>query len=170
MAMPLDEILTFKHEVIHKLQNTPELIALMANDPEIDLASDEAATIQEEGFYDYSFTDQTFQSDRVVIFVEMEMTRNDNLQFKSLQISVQVVCNKKYAKLTPDVFKGMLGNRRDNICSVISGVLDNSLDFGIGRLLLTDAQPTSVPNGFTGYGMIFKAVDFETRDDDVYEN
>lgn len=169
MAMPLTEILTYKHEAINKMKNSQQLLALLSNNPSIDPASDEAATVQEQCFFDYTFADDTFQSDRAVIFVEIDMTRNSSYQFKGLKISVSVVCNKGYADLTPSLWKGYVGNRRDNICCIISDLLEDSDDFGIGDLQLTSAGPMGVPDGFTGYGMVFTAVDFADKDDE-YED
>ena len=166
MPMPLNEIVEFKHQVIHTLQNSQELISLMADDPTISLTSKEAAEIQENDFYDYSFSDETFQANRAVVFVEIRMAREPSYQFKGLKISVQVICNKKFANLQPKIFKGTLGNRRDNMCCVIASLLEDADDYGIGDLMLTSAAPVSVPNGFTGFGMEFTAVDFADKDDE----
>lgn len=169
MVMPLTEILTYKHTAINKMKNYQPLLALLSDNPNIDPASDEAALIQDKCFFDYTFADETFQSDKAVIFVEIDVRRDESYQFKSLRVQVSVICNKGYANLSPSKWKGFVGNRRDNICAVISDLLEDSDQFGIGDLQLTAADPMGVPEGFTGYGMTFTAVDFANKDDN-YED
>ena len=164
MRTPLSQIIEYKHEVMKAIKASPEIISLMANIPNIDMDSDEACDILENNFFDYSFCDDTFQSDKAVVFVEVAMQSRPSVQFKGLKVMVQVICNKGYAKLDGKLFLGTLGNRRDNIAIEISNVLDGSAEFGVGDLLLTDCEPVSTPNGFTGIGLTFDAVDFVEGD------
>ena len=165
MPKPLEDILTYKHEVMDKLKKSQNLIGLLANDPDIDMDSDDAYAIQDGNFYDYSYADETFQEDKAVVFVEVYVNRRPSVEFKGLQIQIQVLCNKAYCELDGKIFRGVLGNRRDNIACEIANALEGSGDFGVGDLLLTDAHPITPPNGFTGYGMTFTAVDFAIKDD-----
>lgn len=156
----LQDVVQYKHEIMKALKNDKALISLLADVPDIDMDSDVAYDIMDNNFYDYSFSDNTFQSDKAVVFVEVSMARRPSVQFKSMKVQIQVLCNKGFAKLDGKKFRGMIGNRRDNIAVVIADILDRADEFGVGELLLTTCEPTGTPVGFTGLGMVFTAVDF----------
>ena len=169
MDTVLQDIVQYKHEIMKALKNDQRLISLLADVPDIDMNSDKAYEVMDNNFYDYSFSDNTFQEDKAVVFVEVSMARRPSVQFKGMKVQIQVLCNKGFAKLDGKVFRGVLGNRRDNIAIAIADVLDRSDEFGIGELILTTCEPTATPIGFTGIGMVFDAVDF-AGDGGFYED
>lgn len=164
MKSILQDIVGYKHEIMKALKNCQPLISLLADIPNIDMDSDEAYEIMDNNFYDYSYADDTFQSDKAVVFVEVSMVRRPSVQFKGMKVQVQVVCNKGYANLDSKKFRGILGNRRDNLAVSIAKVLEGSDRFGVGRLLLTTCEPIVPPKGFTGISLVFDAVDFSDGD------
>lgn len=99
MITPLDEIVEYKHEIMKKLKNSQPLIALLSNNKDVDMDSDEAYDIMENNFYDYSYSDDTYQDDKASIFVEVMMERRPSVEFKGLKVNVQVLCNRKYVHL-----------------------------------------------------------------------
>lgn len=160
MKSPLAQVVEYKHEVMKALKSSQELIGMIANIRDIDMDSDDAYEIIDNNFFDYSFCDDTFQTDRAVIFVEIVMQNRPSVQFKGMKVMVQVICNKGYAPLDAKIFPGTLGNRRDNLALIIADLLEGADDFGVGDLLLTQYEPISTPQGFTGIGLTFDAVDF----------
>ena len=168
MHSPLAQVVEYKHEVMKTLKSSKELIGLITNIRDVDMDSDAAYDVIDNNFFDYSFCDDTFQSDRAVIFVEVAMQRRPSVDFKGMKVIIQVICNKGYVNLDPSLFPGMVGNRRDNIALAIAKELEGSEEFGIGDLLLTQCEPVSTPNGFTGIGLTFDAVDFMEGVPDAY--
>lgn len=168
MATPLDELNEYKHEVMKAITSSQKVLGLMADDPDIDMDSSEVYDLIDHNFYDYSFSDSTFQEDRVVVFVEAVMQRRPSVAFKGMKVMVQIICNKGYVKLDGKKFKGVLGNRRDNLACEIANTLEGSDEFGIGDLQLTLCEPLSVPDGFTGVGLEFDDVNFMRGDHFAY--
>lgn len=168
MKSPLAQVVEYKHEVMKALKTSQELIGMIANIRDIDMDSDDAYDVIDHNFFDYSFCDNTFQTDRAVVFVEVVMQRRPSVQFKGMKVMVQVICNKGYAALDTKVFPGVLGNRRDNLALIIADLLEGSDEFGIGELLMTQYEPITTPNGFTGIGLTFDAVDF--MESSVYDD
>ena len=74
-------------------------------------------------------------------------------------INVNVICHKRYMKLNHKTFKGLKGNRKDNLIRHIDKLL-NGTRIGIGRLELVDVKPLNVPQNYTGLVSIYRLYDF----------
>lgn len=156
----LDELVDYKQIILNELRNSQTLIGLITNNPNIDMDSDEAFEAQEEQFFDYAYIDGTLQEAKALIMVEVEMLELSSSSFKTMNIYVQPVCNKSYMRLDGSLFKGVKGNRLDNICREIDLVLRGRRDIGVGRLQLTAATLASTPDKFTSRMLTYQAPDF----------
>ena len=63
-------------------------------------------------------------------------------------------------KLPRQTFKGISGNRRDNLVRYIDKVLNNSDFLGIGTLKLNAVRTLSPINGFTAREITYEVPDF----------
>ena len=154
----LKSIRDYKYQAISQMRASKEVMGLILNNPDINMSSEETFLAQENSFIDHNFCDDTFQSDKVVIFVEGAMVRRPSDRFMMGELYIQIVCNKDYISLNTDVFKGVLGNRNDNLASLISGILDLNTDdaYGVGNLVLVECSPKQVPSGFSSLMLVFQ--------------
>lgn len=156
-----DEVITLKRRALQKMQGCQELIALISNNPNIDLDGEEAESVFDNNFYDYSFSDETFQTDKTVIFVESKLLKLPTNGIKMLNLYIQIVSNKDYVKLDKSIFTGVMGNRNDNIARQIVSLLnDSDYEDGIGDFELTEVTPKTVPQGFSSIMLEFEVADF----------
>lgn len=155
----VDELIDYSNKIIQKIASSQEVIGLILNNPSVVMGSDEALSVY-KNLYDYDFVEDTFTQDKAVIMVDADVIRADGGAIKVLEVYVQIVCSKGYMNLTPSVFKGIKGNRRDNIARQVDLLLNGSREFGIGRLELTSINTATVPRGLTSKLLTYRANDF----------
>lgn len=155
----LDELIDYSSLIISKLATSPEIVELMLDSPGIDVASEEAEKARERMF-DYDYIDDTVLSSGAYIMVDADMVDLPSGTIKELEVYVQIVVSKEFMTLDAKKFKGVKGNRRDNLARRIDLILNGSREFGIGRLQLASARTSSVPDAFTSKLLTYEVVDF----------
>lgn len=155
----LDEIIDYNSEAINKIISSTEVMRLISNELNYN-PDDEAAERWEEHVNDHNWVDDTIQEVTAYVLIDSEMVKAPSGSVKTMALYVQVVCHKQYMKLDSDMFPGVKGNRRDNICREIDLLLNDSKDFGIGRLELTSATLANAPEGFTSRVLTYQVPDF----------
>lgn len=128
----MDEIIDYKASIISEIKSSQKVMGLIANDPNIDL-NDDKVEDWEKHIYDYNFVSDTLETAGAYITVEVEMIRQHN-STKDLAIYIQVICAREYMDLQSTIFKGMRGNRVDNLTRYIDLLINGSRLFGIGEL------------------------------------
>ena len=89
------------------------------------------------------------------------MINRPNANFKGMAITVSVVCNVGYIKLDKKKFKGIKGNRIDNIArQIVVALGDDDQEFDIGELTLIQCRPVNVPKGYTAVELAYEVDDF----------
>ena len=81
-------------------------------------------------------------------------------KIKNTKVYVTVACHKGYMPLDKKKFKGVIGNRRDNLVRYIDKVLNNSMFLGIGTLKLKSVATLQPINGFTVREITYEVPDF----------
>lgn len=94
------------------------------------------------------------------IWVEMEVNRVDNKTMKGIRLYVSVACHKNYMTLNRQMFKGIKGNRRDNLVRFVDKVLNNSEFLGLGALKLHSVRTVTPINSFTIREITYEIPDF----------
>lgn len=155
----LDQLIDFKEDIIDAMVSDKELMGLVFDDPDIDLECDDVFNIRETNIFDHSYSDDTVQSDNVLILVETGLTGVLSKEVNSFEVVVQVIVARNFMKLDTRRFKGLRGNRRDNVVRRIDMIL-HDMRISIGRLTLVDCGPVDVPKGFTSMRMVFTCDDF----------
>ena len=158
---PLDEIIDYKDTAIKKMLASQDIMSLMFDIPDIDMESDEVYKARETRFFDYGINPDTIQGDTVFIFVQSSMVNRINANFKGMAMTISIVCNEHYIKLDKKKFKGIKGNRIDNIArQIVVALDDDDQEFGIGELTLTQCRPVNVPKGYTAVELAYEVDDF----------
>lgn len=155
----IDQLIDFKEDVIEMMMADKELMGLVFDDPDIDLDSDEVFNVRDTNIYDHSYSDETVQTDGVIILVETELVGVLSKEINSFNIIIQVIVARNYMKLDTRRFKGLRGNRRDNVIRRIEMLLHDKR-LSLGRLSLIDCGPVDVPRGFTSVRMVLSCDDF----------
>lgn len=158
----IDELIDYKYKIVRKLGSSQEIVGLMVNDPDIDVDSDEALAAVSRNILDHSYCDDTLIDVRALIFVEASVIRSISTEMRRDEIDIHIIVDRHYMDLDPKLFKGVRGNRRDNLARQINQLLQESNDFGVGLLTLITCEPFVVPKGYSGLFMRYRTADFDT--------
>ena len=156
----VDQLIEYKEKVIDALGNCKEIVALILDNPDIDMESDEAIAVFKNNLWDYQYVDETVQEAGAHIMVEASRTGDNNSTIQDFSLFVEIVVSKEYIKLDHKKFIGMNGNRLDNLARFIDKCLNGSRDFGIGKLKPKNIAPVSTPKMFRGVMLTYTPVDF----------
>lgn len=157
---PLDTLINYKADVISKLSNAKSVVALMLNNPDIDMDSDAAYDITSTNIYDFDYVDKTVERSDAYIMVDCDMLGPTSGSVNAYEVYVQVVCSKSFMRLPSSTFKGVKGNRCDNLVRQIDFLLNGTRIFGIGKLDLASVTSAVVPDSFTSKMLTYRVVDY----------
>ena len=157
---PLDDMTRYKEAIIKKIAVSQNVIGLLLNDPNIDMDSDEANDVIGRNIFDYDYIDGTVQRADAYIMVDSELDYPSSGSMNQWRVYVQVVCAKVYNALDHKIFKGVPGNRRDNLAQEIDVLLNGERFIGIGDLELLSAAPANVTATFTSMILTYRVHDF----------
>ena len=157
---PLDDMTLYKEAIIRKIAASQKVIGLLVNDPMIDMDSDEANDIIDRNIFDYDYIDRTVQRSDAYIMVDSELDYPTSGTMNQWRVYVQIVCAKTFNSMDHKIFKGVSGNRRDNLAQEIDALLNGERFIGIGDLELLSASPATVPDTFTSMLLTYRVHDF----------
>ena len=155
----LDELIDYTSKIIAALSNSPEVVGLIVDKAPSEVTEADMDNARNKMF-DFDYIDETVQSAGAFIMVDADMVAAPTGTIKDLEVYVQIAVSKTYVKLSPTIFKGMRGNRRDNLSRQIDLLLNGSRDFGIGKLQLVTARTANVPSSFTSKLLTYRVPDF----------
>lgn len=159
----LDELVDYPAKVILKLAGDKNCIALLRNTKNI--TEDDVDKVLENNIYDYEYVDKTTTEAEAYIWVEVDVPSVSNKQIKGMKLYITVACHKQFMKLNHKVFKGLVGNRRDNLVRYIDLLLNSSEIFGIGKLTLQSVKSLTSSNpSFTMREMTYIVPDFNIKE------
>lgn len=159
----LDDMISYKENVITALSMSREVMGLMANDPNIDLESDEAEKMLERNIFDYDYIEGSLERTDAYIMVDDELVQPASGTFNRWLLYVQVVCAKSFNDIDKRLFRGVKGNRRDNLAREVDLLLNGSREFGVGKLVLTSVAPATVPDKFTSLMLTYAIYDYRAE-------
>lgn len=156
----VDQIIEYKEKAIDLLGNCPEIVALILDNPDVDMESDEAMEVFTNNFWDYEYVDDTAASASAYIMVEAARVGDNNSTIQDFGLFITIAVSKEFIKLDHKKFIGMNGNRLDNLARFVDKCLNGSRDFGIGKLKPQKIQPVSTPKMFRGVTLTYSPVGF----------
>lgn len=154
-----DQLVDYNQRICNKILSSQAVMALIANDPDLDLDSPSSAE-WEEHVIDHAWVDDTVQEAGAFVTVDVDVTDMSSGTIKDMRVYVEVLVSKNYMHLTPTLFKGVKGNRRDNIVRQIDLLLNGSYEFGIGRLDASNIRTVTTANKFSGKLITYVVSDF----------
>lgn len=159
----LDDLISYKENVIAALSQSQDVMGLLANDPNLDLESSEAENVVERNIFDYDYIDGTLERHDAYIMVDDELVQPSSGTFNRWLLYVQVVCAKTFNDIDKKLFRGVKGNRRDNLARSIDVLLNGNRDYGVGKLVLMSVAPATVPDKFTSLLLTYEIRDFRAE-------
>lgn len=159
----LDDLISYKENVIAALSQSQDVMGLLANNPNLDLESSEAEDIVERNIFDYDYIDGTLERHDAYVMVDDELVQPSSGTFNRWLLYVQVVCAKTFNDIDKKLFRGVKGNRRDNLARSIDVLLNGSRDYGVGKLVLMSVAPATVPDKFTSLLLTYEIRDFRAE-------
>lgn len=156
----LDDLIGYKHRVIYDLASSPDVVGLLLDKPKVDMDSDAAYEVVGNNIYDFDYVDRSIQRNDAYIMVEAEMANPTSGSMARWWLYVQIVCAKEYNPLDAKKFKGVVGNRRDNLAKQVDLIINGRDDLGIGHIELANAGPATVPDTFTSIMLTYEIHDF----------
>lgn len=158
MATPFDELVEYKYKIVNSIEESQSIMSLLVGKQNIDMDSEIVYDACDKQIFDYSFVIDTQLTEKPIILVEVETRNRPNTTYKNISVFIQVICHKDNLKLNG--FKGVKGNRRDNLARQLANLLDGRKDFGIGKLVFTDCYVVSVPSPYTSLMLVFEVPNF----------
>lgn len=155
----LDDLINFSSTVISVLAQSPEIVGLMVDKAPEDVTEEDMDRAR-QFMYDFDYIDETVQSAGSFIMVDADMVALPTDTVMDMEIYVQVAVSKTVMELDGKIFKGVRGNRRDNLARQIDLALRGSRDYGIGPLQLVSARTANVPSAFTSKMLTYRSPDF----------
>lgn len=159
----IDELVDYPAKVILKLANDKNCIALLKNKTSIN--EDDVDDVLLNNIFDFEYVDKTTTEAEAYIWVEADVPYISNRTIKGMAIYVTVACHKQFMKLDHKVFKGVIGNRRDNLARYIDLILNDNFDFGVGKLTLKSVKTLTSSNpNFTMRELVYQVPDFNIKE------
>lgn len=156
----LDQIVEYPSKVILRIAEDKHCAGLIVNKAFDEVEEDDIDKVMETNIKDYQYIDETSQEVAAYIWVEMEVNRVDNKTIKGIRLYVTIACHKNYMALNRKTFKGVIGNRRDNLVRYVDKVLNNSEFIGIGKLKLNSVKTVTPISGFAIRQITYEVPDF----------
>lgn len=159
----LDELVEYPVKALHRIGTDSMVAQLLTDNPAIDMESDEAYDIFDKFLFDYIYVDGTTTEAAAYICVEAETVKAPTPTMQNMKLYVTIICHKQFMKVDSIKFKGMIGNRRDNLVRYVDKLLNGSDIFGIGKLALEHAHTVPAPTGFTARELTYTVPEIRKR-------
>lgn len=159
----LDRLVEYPVKALREIGTDPTVVQLLTDNPDIDMQSEEADAVFDKFLYDYGYVDNTTTESVAYICVEAETNKSPTDTMLDMKLYVTVVCHKQFMKIDAAKFKGMIGNRRDNLVRYTDRLLNGADVYGIGKLTLLSARTVPAPTGFSAREMTYAVPTFKKR-------
>lgn len=157
----LDQLVGYPAKVLRRISEDKYCLGLLLNKKFDEVTEEDSDNALDELLFDYQYVDDTTQESAAYIWVEIDVDHVDNNQIKGVRLYVTIACHKSYMKLKGSTFRGVMGNRRDNLVRYVDKLLNNTMGIGgIGTLSLQSVRTLSPINGFTIREITYRVPDF----------
>ena len=168
MANPLltnlDEIVDYPDAIALALSQNQTIVGLLVDDPNAEIGDNNVLGSQ---IYNYNFIPDVATDSLSYITIDTVVSDAKTETVKTLKVIITVISNKTNMKLKPTIFKGVAGNRRDNLVRYTDLIVRKMDNLGIGKLQLTARTPVApVSIGVTDYTakqLVYEVPNFDRR-------
>lgn len=157
----LDQLVEYPAKVLKRISEDKYCLGLLLNKSFNSIAEEDSDKALDELLYDYQYVDDTTQESSAYIWAEIDVDHVENKQIKGVRLYVTIACHKSYMKLKGSTFRGVMGNRRDNLVRYVDRLLNDTTGIGgIGTLSLQSVRTLSPISGFTLREITYRIPDF----------
>lgn len=142
----LDELVDYPALIIAKLARQQIVMDLLADKRMAELSDMLNADGNWKYFFDYDYIPGTTQEVMAAVCIDTDVVSVKTSAQKTLELYVSVICSRAIMPLDRVKFKGIRGNRLDNLIRYIDYTLRLDRDFGIGKMELKNARTTTSGN------------------------
>lgn len=160
----LDQLVEYPAKVIQKISEDKQIISFIVNKELTRVTEDDFDAVLDGSIFSYQYIDDTVTTVGAFVCVEIDIPSVSNKHIKDAEIYVTVACHQKYMRLDTKRYKGVIGNRRDNITRYIDKIINNTPIFGIGNLTLKSVRTLAPYNHFVFKELTYKVPDFNIVD------
>ncbi len=160
----LDQLVDFPAQVISKIASDKMCVALLLNKAVDSVTEDDFDTVLQNNLFNYQYVDDTTRETTAYVWAEVDVKRVQNQKIKDVTVYVTVACHKNYMKIETNIFKGLQGNRRDNITRYVDKILNGTVLMGLGHLTLSSVRTLTTINGFTIKELTYTVPDYNLKD------
>lgn len=161
----LDDLVEFPVKALHRIGIDRTIVSLLTDNENIDMDSEEADSIFDKYLFDYEYVDNTTTEAAAYICVETETTKSSTNTMNDMYLYVTIICHKQFMKIDSSRFKGLIGNRRDNLVRYVDEVLNSSDNYGVGALTLQSVRTATAPAGFSARELTYTIPAFRDKKD-----
>lgn len=160
----LDEIVDYPDAIALALSQDQTIVGLLVDDPNAEIGDNNVLGSQ---IYNYNFIPDVATDSLSYITIDTVVSDAKTETVKTLKVIITVISNKTNMKLKPTIFKGVAGNRRDNLVRYTDLIVRRMDNLGIGKLQLTARTPVApVSIGVTDYTakqLVYEVPNFDRR-------
>ena len=156
----LDQLVEYPAKIMQKISEDKFCTGFLINKGFEEVNEDDFEKTLEENIFDYQYVDETAEKTSAYVWVEIEVSRVENSRIKDIKLYVTVSCHKNYMRLNHKVYKGVIGNRRDNIARYVDRLLNGKSFTGIGAFKLKNVRSVTPAPNFTGRVLSYDIADF----------
>jgi hypothetical protein len=160
----LDELVEYPKLTILRLLRQPMILDLLANKRGAEIEDMEDDDGNWMYFFDYEYIPDTIQEVRAAFCIDTDVISVPNTSTKRLELYVSCFCSQAFMPLDGKIFKGVSGNRMNNLIRYADLSLRGDRDFGIGKLELKNVRTVTSGNiSFAKKMLTYSIPDFNLK-------
>lgn len=161
----LDNLINFPRMILNHIASSKILRELITNKINASIEDLEDNDGNYKYMFDYDYVDDSTSEEKLYICLDVLPSDVTNSHITEMSIVINVICHKDYMQLDNKIFKGIKGNRRDNVIRYIDTLMNGNNNFGIGKVELMSVSPITVSKRYTGRALVYYVYDFNRRND-----
>lgn len=156
----LDQLVEYPAKIIQHISEDKYCIGFLMNKGFEEVVEDDLDEALEKNIFDYQYVDETAEETAAYLWVEVEVSKVENKAIKGIRLYITVICHKSFMKLNKKTYKGVIGNRRDNITRYVDRLFNGKALLGIGSFKLVSVRTITAPAKYTGRELCYEISDF----------
>lgn len=152
----LSPALDVTRKVVEALAASPQIAALITNDPDAAAGGEPAPDLIGSSIFDYMpVSPGDSPTGDVLIGVETELLSRPTATMQEWQIRLGIFVRRSAMEVDQSL-PGGYGNRRDRLVAAADALLSGSREFGVGILWPESCETVEAPDGFSGRETLYR--------------
>lgn len=156
----LDQLVEYPAKIIQRISEDKYCVGFLMNKGFEEVNEDDFDEALEKNIFDYQYVDEAAEETSAYLWVEIEVSKVENKTIKGIRLYITVICHKSFMRLNKKTYKGVIGNRRDNIARYVDRLFNGKALLGIGSFKLASVRTITAPAKYTGRELCYEISDF----------